>query len=528
MHLNDVHRIIHHLGHAGATVSAPKLFIAAPEVIILGHKCNYSSQIPDESKTAKIKTWPTCKTVTDVRTFLGTAGTMQIWIKNYSETARPLADLTRKDAEFIWTVKHNQTMKNLKTAIINLQALIPIDYTSARPTYLSVDSSWHAVGWILSQQNEEGQRRPSRFGSIGWNDCESRYSQPKIELYGLFRALRALRVHIVGLTNLIVEMDALFIKGMLNNPDVQPNTAMNRWIAAIKLFDFKLVHVPAEKHLGPDGLSRHEPIPGEDDEDDDPEDWVDEVLALGIWANTRPRKHHPVASVFETEVVGVCLDSLTKPQTNMAMLEANLKAILKFLKTSVHSSTLPHTQDPVIKKSKRFLTLNGRLWRRQAQGRNQLILPIPQRTLTIREAHDSLGHKGFYSTLRTLLDRFWWPTLANDVKQHIATCHECQIRQTTKIHIPPVVATPAPLFRKAYIDTMLMPHTAGFRYIVQARCSLTAWPEWCALRVETSRTLAAFIFEDILCRWGAVEEIVTDNGTAFVAALDTLADRYGI
>lgn len=75
---------------------------------------------------------------------------------------------------------------------------------------------------------------------------------------------------------------------------------------------------------------------------------------------------------------------------------------------------------------------------------------------------------------------------------------------------------------------MLMPHAAGFRYIVQARCSLTAWPEWRALQVETSRTLATFIFEDILCRWGAVEEIVTDNSTAFVAALDTLADRYGI
>jgi hypothetical protein len=41
------------------------------------------------------------------------------------------------------------------------------------------------------------------------------------------------------------------------------------------------------------------------------------------------------------------------------MLEADLKAILKFLKTGVHTSTLPHTQDPVIKKSKRFLTLNG-------------------------------------------------------------------------------------------------------------------------------------------------------------------------
>ena len=75
---------------------------------------------------------------------------------------------------------------------------------------------------------------------------------------------------------------------------------------------------------------------------------------------------------------------------------------------------------------------------------------------------------------------------------------------------------------------MFMPHAGGYRYIVQARCSLTAWPEWRALRVETGRTIGAFIFEEILCRWGAVEEIVTDNSTAYVAALDWLADRYGI
>ena len=118
-------------------------------------------------------------------------------------------------------------MQELKDAIITSPALIPIDYISSCPVFLAIDSSWRAVGWILSQECEDGQRRPSRFGSIAWNDRESRYSQPKIELYGLFRTLRALRVHIVGVPNLIVEMDAQYIKGMLSNPDMQPNAAMN-------------------------------------------------------------------------------------------------------------------------------------------------------------------------------------------------------------------------------------------------------------------------------------------------------------
>jgi len=61
----------------------------------------------------------------------------------------------------------------------------------------------------------------------------------------------------------------------------QPNTAINCWIAAILLFDFKLAHVPADKHKGPNGLSRCEPAPGE--EDDNPEDWVDNTLSLSLW-----------------------------------------------------------------------------------------------------------------------------------------------------------------------------------------------------------------------------------------------------
>jgi hypothetical protein len=65
-HLCDVHRILHRLRRAGATVSAQKLFIAVPEVIILGHKCTYEGRVPDESKIAKIRDWPPCKSLSDV------------------------------------------------------------------------------------------------------------------------------------------------------------------------------------------------------------------------------------------------------------------------------------------------------------------------------------------------------------------------------------------------------------------------------------------------------------------------------
>ena len=137
----------------------------------------------------KVHTWPPCKNVIDVYTFLSMARTMQIWIWNYSTIAHPLIDLMHKNIEFNWQEKHDHTMQELKTAIITSSALIPIDYTSSCPVFLTINSSWHAIGWILSQTCKDGQHQPLHFGSIAWNECESWYSQPKIKLYGLFCSL---------------------------------------------------------------------------------------------------------------------------------------------------------------------------------------------------------------------------------------------------------------------------------------------------------------------------------------------------
>ena len=84
------------------------------------------------------------------------------------------------------------------------------------------------------------------------------------------------------------------------------------------------------------------------------------------------------------------------------------------------------------------------------------------------------------------------------------------------------------LFSKAHLDTMVMPWSAGYWYIVQVHCALTTYPKWQMLHSENTVALASFIFEDILCHWGPLTEIVTDNGPTFVQALDVLADWYQI
>lgn len=73
-----------------------------------------------------------------------------------------------------------------------------------------------------------------------------------------------------------------------------------------------------------------------------------------------------------------------------------------------------------------------------------------------------------------------------------------------------------------------MPRAGSYRYVLHARDALSSYPEGRATTSESGQVIADFIFQDILCRWGAVEELVTDNGTPYIAALDILGSRHGI
>ena len=277
-HAVDVNRIMRRIEESGATFSAKKTQICCPEVVIIGHKCTPEGRLPNDDRVSKILNWPPPSTVKEARGFLGLCGTVRIWIKDYSHLAHPISELWRKSEEFVWDERRQKAYDTLKKLVSSAPALNPIDYASELPVVLSVDSSYIAVGAILAQMDEQGRKRPAQYGSIPMNERESRYSQPKLELYGLFRALRNFWIFLIGVKNLHVEVDAKYIRGMLNEPDLQPNAAINRWIQGILMFGFTFIHVPATKHVGPDALSRRplgegEIIEDEDDDDDSDTDF---------------------------------------------------------------------------------------------------------------------------------------------------------------------------------------------------------------------------------------------------------------
>jgi hypothetical protein len=293
-HFGNLNRVVQRMKYSGGTWSGHKAFLCVEEITVLGHRCNPQGRMVDPTRLDAIHKWGPCRSLTEVKAFLGTIGVCRIFIQNFAHRAAALVKLTRKDTPFEFGPKQIAAQDDLRQALINSPALRAIDYTSDTPVILSVDTSHIAIGFLLAQCDPDNPRRRyySRFGSITLNDRESRFSQAKLELYGLYRALGALRLFLIGVRNLIVEVDARYIKGMLSNPDIAPSASINRWIVSILTFHFTLVHVPGTHH-GPDGLSRRPPQETDDEFDNEDEfgDWIDNLH--GFIHQINPITHFP-------------------------------------------------------------------------------------------------------------------------------------------------------------------------------------------------------------------------------------------
>lgn len=95
----------------GGTWSGSKALIAVEEALVVGGYCTYQGRIPDQSKVSKIVNWGACVDLSDVRAFLGTAGLVRMFIKDYGLIACPLQMLTRKGMPFAWGEEQEQAME---------------------------------------------------------------------------------------------------------------------------------------------------------------------------------------------------------------------------------------------------------------------------------------------------------------------------------------------------------------------------------------------------------------------------------
>lgn len=101
-HCLDLNWVLHHLKHAGAMVSAKKLFVCQPEIIVVGQVSNYTSHTLNDMKVSKIQHWPTCQLKTEVHSFFRLTRIICTWVKDFVSIAWPLVQLMRANVPIIW------------------------------------------------------------------------------------------------------------------------------------------------------------------------------------------------------------------------------------------------------------------------------------------------------------------------------------------------------------------------------------------------------------------------------------------
>ena len=107
--------------------------------------------------------------------------------------------------------------------------------------------------------------------------------------------------------------------------------------------------------------------------------------------------------------------------------------------------------------------------------------------------------------------------MLKDITTYIKSCDQCQRRGKPqgKHELYPIkVKEP---FYQIGIDIVgPLPQTEkGNKYIVVAIDYFTKWPEAKALKEASAKEVSTFIFEDIICRHGCPQKILSDRGSHF-------------
>ncbi|TYJ51344.1 hypothetical protein B9479_008086 [Cryptococcus floricola] len=280
-HACDLNKVLHKMKRFGGTFSAKKLEVAVKEIKMVGFMCSHEGRRVTHDAMAKVEKWTECRSKKDVRSILGILGRGRIWIKGYGDMVRPLVELTKSDGtHFEWPAAAAAALEKAKEAFLSCGVIRPVDYSDLNkyPIIVAVDASQFGCGIELAQMDSDGRRRIARCMSVYYNETQQRYGQAKLELFGVFVALKIAKPWIHG-CKFILETDCSSVKQMITGANF-PSAAESRWCAYIQLHHFEFRHIPGTKHEVADALSRRPHQVDDSDQDSDFGEILDATVGM--------------------------------------------------------------------------------------------------------------------------------------------------------------------------------------------------------------------------------------------------------
>ena len=226
------------------------------EVEYLGVLIGNGSVKMDPIKVQGISEWPTPLTVKDVRSFLGFCNFYRAFIKNFSDIAHPLNDLTCKNKQFVWSEERNNAFLCLKEVCSSYLVLCTPNWS--KQFVIEMDASGYALGVVIAQEFEDGVH-PIAFHSRSLLPAEMNYDAHDKELAAVIFGFKCGCPLFLGATHAIcVRTDH---KNLQYFRDPQKITGRQaRWIEFLQDFDYTLEHIPESTNTMADLLLRRKDL----------------------------------------------------------------------------------------------------------------------------------------------------------------------------------------------------------------------------------------------------------------------------
>jgi hypothetical protein len=246
-HVGHLHIVLQRLREHHLYAKLSKCDFWLKEIKFLGHTISQAGIVVDPNKVQEVMNWKPPMTVRQIRSFLGLAGYYRRFIPNFSRIAKPITELLKKEAKFVWGQKCEDAFHALRQHLTITPVLAQPD--SSKPFDVYCDASGTGLGCVLMQDN-----RVIAYASRALRPHEQNYPTHDLELAVVVHALKMWRHYLMG-THCNIFTDHKSLKYIFTKADL--NMRQRRWLELIKDYDLEVHYYhPGKANVVADALSR--------------------------------------------------------------------------------------------------------------------------------------------------------------------------------------------------------------------------------------------------------------------------------
>lgn len=235
----------------GLQLNLKKCNFLKTRIQFLGHVIENRKIYPSPEKIEAVSKFKMPQTIKQIESFLGLTGYFRKFIPNYAGIARPLTELTKKNAKFRFDLDEENAVNILKK-LLTENPVLSI-YNQAYETEVHTDASIDGFGAVLLQMND-GQLHPVYFMSKKTTDAQRKYSSYELEILAVIEALTKFRVYLLGIHFKLVTDCNAFTKTLEKQSLC---TRVARWILFLQEYNYTVEHRSGVRMKHVDALSRY-------------------------------------------------------------------------------------------------------------------------------------------------------------------------------------------------------------------------------------------------------------------------------